>query len=158
VALHLRNAFSHPAKTVHLLLGRLMTVPRIVDGTGAVRPFHQGAVLFRDDSGRQVKAVEVRLSRSVPPEDSVLLRIAYAGVLVGYAETGSLYIQDHVSPEFTVIREDAYAFPRVGVAEWKVNREPPDEPFLFSVRVQVPTGLTVATGGTRVGMAASGAR
>ena len=40
--------------------------------------------------------------------------VAYGRVSDG-VETGSLYIQDHVSRDFTILREDAYAFPVLGV-------------------------------------------
>jgi hypothetical protein len=68
---------------------------------------------------------------------------------VGYTETGSLYIQDHVSREFTIIREDAYAFPALGVPLLRANRRMRREPFTFAARVGVPAGLVVAMGGER---------
>ncbi len=86
----------------------------------------------------------------VAPGDTVVLRVKYGGVLVGYTETGSRYIQDHVSSAFTILREDAYAFPQLGVASHQVNRETRHESFHFSARVTVPLDQTVATGGANV--------
>ena len=147
--LHVRNASDRPAAVVPLLLNRLMTVSRIEDAAGADVPFAQRVVLFQDDSARQVDAIVVTPPRAVPPGDSLALVVHYGGILVGYTETGSLYIQDHVSRDFTIIREDAYAFPALGVPLVAANRRMRREPFTFAARVGVPAGLVVAMGGER---------
>jgi len=146
-SLTLRNASDHAAAAVPLLVNRLMMVSRIEDVAGGDVPFEQRVALFRDDSARQVDAIVVTPPRPVAPGDSLTLVVHYGGVLVGYTETGSLYIQDHVSREFTIIREDAYAFPVLGVLSWRVNRAIRREPFAFAARVTVPAGLMVAMGG-----------
>jgi hypothetical protein len=73
--------------------------------------------------------------------------VHYRGILVGYTETGSLYIRDRVSRDFTIIREDAYAFPTLGIPSWAANRAAPRHSFTFAARVTVPPGLVVAMGG-----------
>jgi hypothetical protein len=77
----------------------------------------------------------------------VAIVVHYGGRLVGYTETGSLYVRDNISPDFTILREDAYAFPVLGVPSWQTNRSIPREAFAFSARVTVPAGLVVAMGG-----------
>jgi hypothetical protein len=145
----LRNVSHHPAAVVPLLLNRLMTVSRIESVAGADAPFEQRVALFQDDSARQVDAIVITPQRPVPPGDSLAIVVHYGGVLVGYTETGSLYIKDHVSRDFTIIREDAYAFPTLGVPSWTSNRAARREPFVFAARVTVPAGLVVAMGGER---------
>jgi hypothetical protein len=130
------------------LLNRLMSVSRVTDPRGVDLPYVQDVVVFDDDSIRQVDAVHVSLGRPVPPQDSVTLVIRYHGFLVGYTETGSLYIRDHVDHDFTIIREDAYAFPVLGQPSWTANRSIPREPFAFQARITVPSDLVVAMGGT----------
>jgi hypothetical protein len=145
--LHLRNVTQAPAGQVPLLLNRLMSVSSVTDPAGATRAFRQDIVLFEDDPLLQVDAVEVHLPRPVAAGDSVSLVVRYGGHLVGYTETGSLYIQDRVDHDFTILRQDAYAFPALGVPSRRANRTMGYDAFDFSVRVTVPEGLVVATGG-----------
>lgn len=146
-ALRLRNVADRQATVIPLLLNRLMSVSRVLGATGTVIPFQQDVVVFQDDSIRQVTAVVITPDRPVPPGDSLSIVVHYGGVLVGYTETGSLYIKDRVSRDFTIIREDAYAFPTVGAPSWKSRRAMATAPFTFMARITVPIGLVVAMGG-----------
>jgi hypothetical protein len=77
--------------------------------------------------------------------------VDYDGYLVGYTEVGMRYVRDHVDREFTILREDALAFPVVGVPSMQINRGAPRAPFDFEVSATVPEDLVVATGGELVG-------
>jgi len=145
--LHIRNVSERAALAVPLLLNRLMTVTRVVDATHPGAGFTQDVVIFGDAPALQVNSIIVTPASPVPPGDSLALTVHYGGILTGYTETGSLYIRDHVSRDFTIIREDAYAFPVLGVPSWRANRAAPREPFAFTAKVTVPTGLVVAMGG-----------
>ena len=145
--IRLRNVSKAPMTTVPLLLNRLMLVSRVEDGTGASLPFSQRFVLFTDDSLLQVNSITVTMARPLSPGDSVALVVRYGGHLVGYVETGSLYIKDHVDSAFTILRSDAYAYPVLGVPSRAVNRATGWPPFDFDARVTVPVGEMVATGG-----------
>lgn len=149
-ALHVRNLGDRPAAEIPLLLNRLMTVSHVAAEDGTELPFGQRVVLFRDDAIRQVNAITVTPRTPVPPGDSLSIVVRFSGFLVGYTETGSLYIKDHVSRDFTILREDAFAFPLLGVPSWSVNRAAPREPFTFAARVTVPADLVVAMGGAQV--------
>jgi hypothetical protein len=145
--LHLRNIGSRATRDVPLLLNRLMSVTRVSDAARAKVPFRQNVVLFEDDSTLQVDAVIATLAHPVQPGDSATLVVQYGGHLVGYTETGSLYIKDRVDSAFTIIRQDAFAFPVSGVPSRKVNRAAGYDPFAFAIRVTVPAGFVVAAGG-----------
>jgi hypothetical protein len=145
--LTVRNVSKQAAATVPLLLNRLMTVARVSDAAGAAVPFAQRFALLADDSSWQLNALTVRPERPVAPGGSITLTVQYSGTLVGYVETGSLYIRDHVDSAFTIIREDAYAFPVLGVLSSQANRAAPRGPFTFAARVTVPAGQVVAMGG-----------
>ncbi len=146
-SLTLRNTSKQPIGSVSLLLGRLLTVQRVRTRAGATVPMSQRFALFIDDSARQVNAITVRPVRSVAPGDSITLVLDYGGTLVGYTETGSLYIRDQVDSAFTIIREDAYAFPTPGVLDSRANHDAPRAPFAFVAHVTVPSGQVVAMGG-----------
>lgn len=145
--LHLRNDSKSSRREIPFLLNRLMTVSRVTSPAGKVLRFQQSARMFEDDSVLQVNAVVVDAMRPIASGDSITVVLRYAGTLVGYIETGSLYIQDRVSRDFTIIREDAFAFPRLGVPSWKVNRAARSRDFAFDARLTVPSDLVVAMGG-----------
>jgi len=147
ITLVLRNRSNRPVASVPLLLNRLMKVSQAADGSGASLPFTQAIAVFHDDSIRQVNAITVTPRSALGAGDSLAITLFYGGILVGYAETGSRYIQDHVSREFTIIREDAYAFPVVGAPSWASIKTIPREPFSFTARVTAPSDLVVAMGG-----------
>lgn len=74
----------------------------------------------------------------------------FGGVLTGYAETGSLYIRDQVDETFTIIREDALAFPVVGAPSQQAMRSVHRLPFPFTASVRVPMKQVVVMGGALV--------
>lgn len=152
--LTVRNQSARAAAGVPLLLNRLMRVTGVRTGPGRAAAFQQRIAVFEDEPVRQVNAIWVPLR--IAPGQSVTLTIRYAGILVGYTETGSLYIQDHIAPEFTILREDAYAFPVLGRPSWASNQTIPRESFHFRVRVTVPADQTVATGGGTDSLVAAG--
>ena len=151
VGLEVENVSSEPASTLSLLLGRLMRFDRVSLPEGANVPFEQEVVTFVDSPKEQVNHALLHLPGAVPPGGRTAVHVAYSGFLVGYTETGSLYIQDRIDPEFTILRVDAYAFPVVGVPSREGNKAIPMSDFPFQVRVTVPKGLTVANGGELVG-------
>ena len=148
--LEIENWTEEPAAAVSLLLNRLMRFDAIGLPGGAALPFSQEIVAFTDSPKEQVNRASIRLSKELAPGGRATLVVSYSGYLVGYTETGSLYIQDRIDPEFTILRADAYAFPVVGVPSWKANRSVPPVDFSFDVAATVPNELTVASGGTLV--------
>lgn len=148
--LTLRNTSGHPVRSVSLLLGRLMEADRVMGPGRTSLPFTQQVERFSDDPSYQVDHLTVRPIRPVAPGDSITLTIGYQGILVGYTETGSLYIKDRVTPEFTIIREDALAFPVAGVPVDSVNRRGPRGEFAFGASITAPSKQVVAMGGEQV--------
>jgi hypothetical protein len=156
--LEIENVSAQPASTLSLLLGRLMHVDRVGSAHAASIRFEQRVAAFADSPREQVDQALVHLPERVPPGGRLELTVGYSGYLVGYVETGSLYIRDHIDPEFTILRADAYAFPVVGSLSKQANRSIPRQDFPFDVRVTVPRDLTVATGGDFVGSEEHGDR
>jgi hypothetical protein len=156
VRLTLENWTTRPAGRVSLLLNRLM-LARAVRQAGRALPFAQDVVRFEDDSLRQVTLVGVRLARPVAAGAQVTIDVDFGGHLVGYTETGSLYIRDRVDSAFTILRVDAYAFPSVGVASDEANRRGSAADFTYDVDVGVAAGQVVSVAGTLVAHDSSGA-
>jgi hypothetical protein len=128
------------------LLGRLMHVAAVTSAGKPLR-FSQEVVIFDDEPMRQVLQLRVSLPKPLPPQGRTAVEIEYGGPLVGYAETGSLYVKDRIDPAFTILRREALAFPVVGVPSRKANRAVREPDFSFAVTVRVPPGQKVATGG-----------
>ncbi|MEJ2334270.1 MAG: hypothetical protein P8Y26_01400 [Gemmatimonadales bacterium] len=131
-------------------LGRLMTVQAARGPEGITLDFTQDVAVFVDSPRRQVNHIVVSLSRPLAPDSSVVLRLDYHGYLVGYTETGSLYIQDRVDEDFSILREDAFAWPALGTLSRRINRVAPRPDFRFNARITVPEQFTVASGGRLV--------
>jgi hypothetical protein len=152
--LTLHNTSSTNLSRVPLVLNRLMRVGAVTDGQGGALSVRQRVEVFEDVPKLQVNAIEVDLAAPVPPDGQVRLAVSYEGHLVGYTEVGMRYTQDRVQRDFTILREDVYAFPVVGVPNARAMRTAPRAPFGFEVSATVPDDLVVATGGEPVGRTA----
>ncbi len=148
--IQLTNGGGSPAREASFLLYRLMTVTSVRDGKGARIPFRQSVVAFDDEPKRQANHIRVPLSPPLPPGKSAVLEVEYGGYLAGYVETGSLYIQDRVDEAFTIIRQDADAYPAVGVPSFAENRAAGLPEFEYVARITVPESHVVANGGALV--------
>ena len=145
----LRNFSDTPVTDVPLLLYRLMAV-RAVEVNGAAAQWTERVVSFSDFSQLQVTHASVTLPTPLPPRGTVDLQVHYAGHLLGYAETGMAYVRDHIDESFTILRNDAFAFPEVGYPCLAVNRRAPFPSFDYRARVTVPESLVVVNGGRLV--------
>lgn len=141
-----------------LLLNRLMTIRDVTVAGGRSLAMTTAVSVFEDDPFKQVRHATVALNEPLAPGRHVTLRVRYSGPLVGYVETGSLYIKDRIDPEFTILRSDALAFPVVGLLSDAANRAMRRESFDFTAHIAVPDTQVVATGGSLVGTTRSGSR
>lgn len=146
--LTVKNITDAPVVALPLMVNRLMTVKSAKSANGSPLAVEQDVVLFSDDSKMQADFANVTLASPLAPGDTTSITVEYGGHLTGYVETGSLYIKDHIDETFTMIREDAFAFPVLAVPSHHINRRRPLPSFTFDVRVNVPSGLIVAAGGT----------
>jgi hypothetical protein len=145
----LRNFSDASVHEVPILLYRLMGIRAAnVDGTATQWTERVGA--FTDFSKLQVTHARVALPRPLPPGGTVDLRLRYDGHLLGYAETGMAYVRDHIDPAFTVLRNDALAFPEVGYPSVAVNRRAMLPSYDYLARITVPESLVVVNGGRLV--------
>ncbi len=144
------NAGASPASEASFLLYRLMTVAAVRGAGGEAIPFRQAVVAFEDEPRRQTNHVLVTLSPPLQPGRSAIVQLEYGGYLAGYVETGSLYIQDRVDEAFTIIREDADAYPTMRVPSSAANRAAGLPEFDYLARITVPESHAVANGGALV--------
>jgi hypothetical protein len=148
--LEVENVSDGPISVIPLLLYRLMTASETTDGGGTSIAFTQDIVTLEDWPQYQTNHITVILDSPIGPGERGTVRVAYGGYLAGFTETGMLYVRDRIDRDFTILREEALAFPVLGVPSWEQNRAEPREPFGFVVRITVPEDLTVAAGGKLV--------
>jgi aminopeptidase N len=154
----LTNPSEVPVRDVSLLLYRLLQVRDVRDDEGHDLPFTQRVVAFEDFDKLQVNQVLVTLPRPLAPAARTALRIRYEGHLLGYSETGMLYVKDRIDPDFTIVRPDAFAYPEPGYPSQVLRRSAARWSFTYSARVRVPKGLVVANGGRLDGTDEAGDR
>lgn len=152
--LTLENPSDTPVREVSLLLYRLLRV-KSIRGVREL-PFTQTVAAFEDYGKQQVNHIVATLPEPLAPHTQTTLAVQYEGYLLGYAETGMRYIQDHIDPAFTILRHDSYAYPQPGLLLRERNRREPMRDFTYSARITVPKGLTVANGGRSDGVEVSG--
>jgi hypothetical protein len=149
--LTLRNTADTPITRVPLLLHRLMRVNAVRTEDGRELTHRQQIMSYEDWETFQANVIQVDLARPLPAGESTQVAVDFGGHLVGYTETGMLYVRDHISRDFTILRSDALAFPVVGVPSVQANRAAPFALFEFEASVTVPEDLVVATGGEEIG-------
>ncbi len=146
--IELQNQSKQPVREASLLLYRLLSVRSVANDKGVALPFKQSVVAFEDETKLQVNQVVITLPTPLAPGARTAIRLEYGGHLLGYAETGSLYIRDRIDPAFTILREDAYAYPMPGYPSHLLMRQyVTGWEFTYSARITVPKELTVANGG-----------
>ncbi len=131
---------------IPLVLYRMMRVNAVTTQDGLALDFHQSVVQFEDFTKLQTNYIVVHYE--IPPHQSKVIHIDYGGHLLGYTETGMKYITDRISPEFTLIRMDAYAYPVISQPSIAfLIKNIRNHLFDYEIMVTVPDTLVVASGG-----------
>ena len=131
---------------IPLLLYRLMTVNAVKAEDGSALNFEQSVVQY--EGSPKLQANHILVDFDIPPHQSKVIYIDYGGHLLGYTETGMSYITDRISPDFTLIRMDAYAYPMIGKPSVAfLRRNIGTHLFDYDIVVTVPDTLVVANGG-----------
>ena len=147
--LTLTNPSKETISTIPLLLYRLLKVNSVTDENGNRLPFTQHVVSFDDWKVYQVNFIEIKLDKPIEKDSYKKITVNYSGHLLGYTETGMSYVKDHISPEFTIIRPDCNAYPKLGYPSFEMNGTALEN-FNYTVHVTVPDSLVVANGGNLI--------
>jgi hypothetical protein len=148
--IRLRNEHTQAVNEASLLLYRLLSVQDVRDGAGKQLAFTQAIVVFEDLTKLQVNQVRVPLVPALAPGMETTVEIRYGGHVLGYAETGMAYIRDRVDSAYTLLREDANAYPTVGYPSMRLRRTAGLPVYEYAARITVPSTHTVANGGQLV--------
>lgn len=151
------NAGSDTLREVPFILGRLFTVQAAAHDGVAAR-FTQAVVEYDDSPAHQVRALRVTLRAPLAPGARTRIRITSTGTVTGLTEVGYLYVQDRVDSAYTLLREDAHAWPMPGVPSDSLSRRRPASEFTSRIRAEVPLGQVAASAGRLVGADTAGGR
>lgn len=143
--LKVTNQSNQTTEEVSFLLYRLMKVYEIHNKEGAALPYTQQVTEFDDFGQLQVNQIKVPLH--IQPGESTTFKITYGGYLLGYEETGMHYIKDRISPEFTLIRFDTYAYPYPCLPNSEVLISSTSRRFTYTLHIETPNNLIAANGG-----------
>ena len=145
-----RNPHDRALGEASFLLYRLMTVSAVRDARGRPVPYRQAVVAFEDQTKRQATHLRVPLVPALAPGAERTIEITWGGHLLGYAETGMSYVRDRVDSAYTLIREDADAYPTVGWPSRAVNRRAGLPMYDYVARITAPSSHVVANVGRLV--------
>ena len=101
------NIGGEPVTEIPFTLYRLMSVSSVRCEKGTALNYSQDVLQDPDFAKQQLNEVRVTLAEPLLPGARTSLEIAYAGYLLGYAETGMAYVRERISPAFTILRDDA---------------------------------------------------
>lgn len=144
--LTVRNTSGRPLDSLPLRLYKLLQVTQVLDQNGQALPFSQEVTSIEGVPPWQVNVVRITLPEAVKPGEQTLVNISYAGTLAGYSEILG-YVKDHIDESFTIIREDAMAYPGVGEPTLGAIRSAMFQAYDYRVTLRVPKHLVAANGG-----------
>ncbi|MGC0118502.1 M1 family aminopeptidase [Pseudoalteromonas piscicida] len=149
-----KNHGTTPTRVIPLRLYRLLSVVDITSEAGKSLNYTQGVVSNIDDSLFQSNYIKLSLSEALQPDQQTTFTVNYSGHIKGYVETGMAYIKDDITPLFSIIRMDAYAYPLITVPDDRVNRASRfwQKLYNYTASIEVDSGLVVANGGILLGV------
>lgn len=138
-----------PVTRIPVILYRLLQVGEVRNDRAERLPFTQQLGRLDGWELYQANVVTIDLDRPLPAGGTTTIEIDYAGPMVGIQESGMLYVQDSLDPEFTIIRGESAIYPHLA--------EPTMDSLLYRfgkggdafdqfVSITVPDDVLVASG------------
>ncbi len=147
-----QNSSEEPVQKIPFLLYKEFSLLSARAENGRSIRFTQKKLPFEDWEEFMVNYVEISLKEPLQPGIKKTLEISYGGTLSGYTETGMKYVKDHISRDFTYIREECKTYPIVCYPSLASMRPAVVKArFDYLINVTVPAGLSVANGGHFIG-------
>jgi hypothetical protein len=143
----LRNVGAAHLNEIPLLFNRLLK-PSAIEVAGQARPFQHELRGLEGNESLQINYVRVSLAQPLEPGAELEIFVRYGGQLMGYPESGSLYVRETLDPDFTILRSETYCYPRITRptdehAGWAARHDAFDQ----TLRVTVPVGHVAVNGG-----------
>ncbi len=147
-----KNISTEVATHIPFRLYRMLKVSQITDDEGKPLKYSQNILSDEAWPVLQTNYLEIDLLEPIKPEESRTFSLQFNGYIRGYAETGWLYVKDSITPEFSLLRTDSFAYPIIGYPNETVNSQVliMSHRFDYDVRISVPKPLIVANGGALI--------
>jgi hypothetical protein len=147
--LTVRNDSGQAAEYLPLRLNKGLQVIEAADPAGNALSFEQEVTSITGVPPWQVNAVRIALKEAANPGELARVRISYSGAISDYQEIMG-YVRDRIDESFTILREDAFAYPSVGGLSMESLRGVMFYAYDYRVSIRVPRHLVVANGGNLV--------
>ena len=151
----LTNGSESPIAHVPILLYRLLTVKSVGNEDNSALPYTQEIVSISGWEQIQVNYIDIALEKALLPDEKRKINLEYEGYMFGYSADGWRYVRDNIDRNFTMIRTDGYGYPVIAYPNEK-DMMPAQVRHEYTIRVTVPDGLTVVTGGKLMEQSGSG--
>jgi len=143
------NKNESPVTQVPAILYRLLKVDSVRNGKSEPLQFTQRLDSLEGWDLYQANLITIDLDRPLPSGEKATIEIDYAGPIVGMRESGMLYVQDSLDPDFTIIRPESATYPHLAdptraSLEYRFGRG--NDTFHQVASVTVPDALVVASG------------
>jgi len=152
----IKNPTEQPVKTIPMILYRLLQVTDVSSAANLPIEYSQAVGSFSDFPQQQANFILIQLKKPLPSGDSTVIKLDYEGYLLGYTETGMLYVRDRIDREYTILRLDGLAYPVLGIDSYAANRAYGLQSYDYRIEVTVPSELTAANAGTLLSREESG--
>ena len=143
------NRNESPVTRVPVILYRMLQVDEVRNERTEPLKFTQR--LGRLDGWEQYQAnvVTIDLDRPLLAGSQTTIEIDYAGQVVGIRESGMLYVQDSLDPDFTIIRAESAIYPHLAdpigeSLQYRFGRG--GDVFDQNISITVPDDVVVASG------------
>ena len=143
------NRNESPVTRVPVVLYRLLKVNEVRNETAEPLKFTQR--LERLDGWEQYQAnvIAIDLNRPLLAGSQTTIEIEYTGQVVGIPESGMLYVQDSLNPDFAIIRAESAIYPHLADStgeslQYRFGRG--GDVFDQNISITVPDDVVVASG------------
>jgi len=143
------NRNESPVTRVPVVLYRLLQVDEVRNERGELLKFTQRLGSLDGWEQYQANVVAIDLDRPLLAGSQTTIEIDYAGQVVGIRESGMLYVQDSLDPDFTIIRAESAIYPHLAdptgeSLQYRFGRGGDD--FDQNIFITVPDDVVVASG------------
>ena len=143
------NKNESPVTRVPVILYRSLQVEEVRNDKAETLQFTQRLGRLADWELYHANIVTIDLDRPVPAGGTTTIEIDYAGPVVGIQESGMVYVQDSLDPEFTIIRGESSIFPHLAEPttdslQYRFGRG--NDTFDQFISITVPDDVVVASG------------
>lgn len=129
-----------------ILLYHDLKVISITDKYNSKISYDEKIELFDNNEKHKVNYILVKIDNALLPNEEITINIEYEGVLSGYTDV-MRYVKDSINTEFSILREDCFAYPCLAYPSWESFAGTINNTFEYNVKIIVPEGITAACGG-----------